>query len=124
MYVPGKPAASVGGAGSKLSSNEKPYPPAARRVEALTAAAGKMNRYPDPHGRELTDRLAEHLAVTGDLAKERDVSATLRWIVAELDLKLQQAREEIEQSWIVTRLPGPPMTALVCGLVSARELGR
>lgn len=63
VYVPGKPAASAGGAGWKLSSNENPYPPLPGVLEAVTAAAGKMNRYPDLHGRELTDRLAEHLAV-------------------------------------------------------------
>ncbi|MEU8789704.1 histidinol-phosphate transaminase [Streptomyces sp. NPDC048643] len=59
VYVPGKAAAS----GWKLSSNENPYPPLAGVLEAVTLAAGHMHRYPDPHGTELTDRLAEQLTV-------------------------------------------------------------
>jgi hypothetical protein len=53
-------------------------------------------------------KLKEQLTVvTGDLTKERAVTATLRRIVAELDLELQQARDEIEQTGNVTRLPAP-----------------
>ncbi|NDZ79303.1 histidinol-phosphate transaminase [Streptomyces sp. SID10853] len=59
VYVPGKTAAS----GWKLSSNENPYPPLDGVLEAVTLAAGRMHRYPDLHGTELTNRLAEHLAV-------------------------------------------------------------
>ncbi|GJF34508.1 putative phenylalanine aminotransferase [Kitasatospora sp. NE20-6] len=62
-YVPGKPAASTGGPGWKLSSNESPYPPLPGVLEAVAAAAGRMHRYPDPHCTELTERLAEHLSV-------------------------------------------------------------
>ncbi|MFC8231352.1 histidinol-phosphate transaminase [Streptomyces sp. NPDC057287] len=63
VYVPGKPAASTGDPGWKLSSNENPYPPLPGVLEALAAAAGQMHRYPDMHCTELTDRLAEHLSV-------------------------------------------------------------
>lgn len=63
VYVPGKPAASDDGPGWKLSSNENPYPPLPGVLEALTAAAGQMHRYPDLQCTELTHRLAEHLAV-------------------------------------------------------------
>ncbi|WP_405010010.1 histidinol-phosphate transaminase [Kitasatospora sp. NBC_01539] len=62
-YVPGRPAASADGPGWKLSSNENPYPPLPGVLEAVTAAAGRMNRYPDPLCTELTDRLAAHLSV-------------------------------------------------------------
>lgn len=62
-YVPGKPAASTGGPGWKLSSNENPYPPLPGVLEALASAAAEMHRYPDLHCTELTDRLAEHLTV-------------------------------------------------------------
>ncbi|MFE6755606.1 hypothetical protein ACFVDQ_18670 [Streptomyces sp. NPDC057684] len=52
--------------------------------------------------------MKEKLAVvTNDLANERAVTAILRRIVAELDLELQQAREDLEQSGHVTRLPAP-----------------
>ncbi|WP_406373829.1 hypothetical protein OH781_40440 [Streptomyces sp. NBC_01550] len=44
-------------------------------------------------------------AVTEELAKERVITSALRRIVAELDLELRQAREELEQSENVTRLP-------------------
>ncbi|WP_406340562.1 hypothetical protein [Streptomyces sp. NBC_01578] len=44
-------------------------------------------------------------AVTKELAKEWAVTSALRRIVAELDLELWQAREELEQSENVTRLP-------------------
>lgn len=79
-------------------------------VEEFQARVRAQNVTPSAM-QELADKCAklkEKLAVvTGDLAKERDVSATLRRIAAELDLELQQARKEIEQSGIVTRLPGP-----------------
>lgn len=53
---------------------------------------------------EVKEKLA---AVTKALAKEQAVSAALRRIVAELDLELMQAQEELEQSGNVTRLPAP-----------------
>ncbi|MFJ7496144.1 hypothetical protein ACIQZB_34225 [Streptomyces sp. NPDC097727] len=60
---------------------------------------------------ELTSKYAELeeelTVVTNDLTKERAVTATLQRTVAELDLELQQAREEVEQSGNVTRLPAP-----------------
>ncbi|MFF3831683.1 histidinol-phosphate transaminase [Streptomyces sp. NPDC002458] len=48
---------------AKRPDNENPYPPLPGVLDAVTAAAGNMNRYPDLHSTELTDRLAEHLAV-------------------------------------------------------------
>ncbi|MFF9352753.1 NUDIX domain-containing protein [Streptomyces sp. NPDC014734] len=53
---------------------------------------------------EAADKLA---TVTEALGKERAVTATVRRITAELDLELHQAREELEQSGNVTRLPTP-----------------
>ncbi|MET9588700.1 hypothetical protein ABZY10_37585 [Streptomyces sp. NPDC006539] len=58
---------------------------------------------------ELADKYAEAkgklAAVTEELAKEQVITSPLRRIVAELDLELRQAREELEQSENVTRLP-------------------
>lgn len=51
---------------------------------------------------ELKTRLAQ---ATAALAKERAVIAALRRIIAELDLELDQAREELAQSEKVSRLP-------------------
>lgn len=45
--------------GHKLSSNENPYEPLPSVLEAVAAAAGQMNRYPDPHSTDLVNALAE-----------------------------------------------------------------
>lgn len=47
-----------GGPLVKMSSNESPYRPHPAVAEAITAAARDANRYPDPSGRELRERLA------------------------------------------------------------------
>lgn len=51
-------AISAGGI-AQLASNESPAPPHPRVVEAIAAAAGAMNRYPDPDATLLRRRLAE-----------------------------------------------------------------
>ncbi|MEV7451772.1 hypothetical protein [Streptomyces nigra] len=71
------------------------------RARAQNATPAAMQELADKYG-ELREKLA---VVTEDLTKERAVTATLRRIVAELDLELRQAREELEQSGNVTRLP-------------------
>jgi len=58
-YKQGRPAVALEGTESfKISSNENPYPPLPSVVEAVTAALGKMNRYPESAATELTARLA------------------------------------------------------------------
>jgi histidinol-phosphate aminotransferase len=44
---------------AQLASNESPFPPHPKVVEAIEAAAGAMNRYPDPDATLLRRRLAE-----------------------------------------------------------------
>lgn len=44
---------------AQLASNESPYPPHPRVVEAIREVAGAMNRYPDPGATLLRRRLAE-----------------------------------------------------------------
>jgi histidinol-phosphate aminotransferase len=46
-YVPGKSALAGGGQVIKLSSNETPFGPSPRAVEAYLAAAETLSRYPD-----------------------------------------------------------------------------
>jgi histidinol-phosphate aminotransferase len=61
-YVPGR---TVPGA-IKLASNEVPYGPLPGVVEAITAAAGMANRYPDMGVVALRDALAERHSVRTD----------------------------------------------------------
>jgi histidinol-phosphate aminotransferase len=44
----------------KLASNESPFPPHSDVVEAITRAAGEINRYPDPDARALRRAIADH----------------------------------------------------------------
>jgi histidinol-phosphate aminotransferase len=63
-YKPGR--AAPGGRGApayKISSNENPYPPLPGVLEAATAAAGVMNRYPDMFATGLVAALAERFDV-------------------------------------------------------------
>ena len=63
-YVAGRPPTVRPGMTSyKLSSNENPYPPLPGVVEAVQAAVGQMNRYPDMGASGLYAALAESLDV-------------------------------------------------------------
>jgi histidinol-phosphate aminotransferase len=53
------PEAIASGNIAQLASNESPSPPHPQVVEAVAAAAGLMNRYPDPDATLLRRRLAE-----------------------------------------------------------------
>ncbi|WP_372594773.1 histidinol-phosphate transaminase [Actinotalea sp.] len=55
-YVPG--ARTSGGDQHKLSSNENPFAPLDSVREAVAAAAGQLNRYPDMFAGELVEALA------------------------------------------------------------------
>ncbi len=66
-YVAGKPPAPRPGLTTyKLSSNENPYPPLPGVVDAATAAAAQMNRYPDMGNTALYEALSDRLAVPTD----------------------------------------------------------
>ena len=60
-YVPG--ARPDGDHVVKLSSNELPYPPQEKVVQAAAAAAAQANRYPEMTGQTLVDALAERHGV-------------------------------------------------------------
>ncbi|HEY3808573.1 MAG TPA: histidinol-phosphate transaminase [Steroidobacteraceae bacterium] len=67
-YVPGKPAAELerelGISGvAKLASNENPYGPSPRALEAMQAALARVWLYPDGASHELKQELARHLGV-------------------------------------------------------------
>jgi histidinol-phosphate aminotransferase len=63
-YVPGRAATVRPDVTSyKLSSNENPYPPLPGVLEAVAAAAGSMNRYPDMGASALREALASRADV-------------------------------------------------------------
>jgi histidinol-phosphate aminotransferase len=53
------PEAIAAGDIAQLASNESPFPPHPKVVEAIERAAGAMNRYPDPGATLLRRRIAE-----------------------------------------------------------------
>jgi len=53
------PEAIAAGGIAQLASNESPFPPHPKVIEAIQAAAGAMNRYPDPDATLLRGRIAE-----------------------------------------------------------------
>jgi histidinol-phosphate aminotransferase len=58
-YVPGTSALPGGRAVIKLSSNETPFGPSPRAIDAYLAAAGSLPRYPDGSARPLREALAK-----------------------------------------------------------------
>lgn len=69
-YKPGKPIEQlqrergIKGTPAKLASNENPYPPQSKIRQALIAAVGEINRYPESGAPELTEKLAASLSVS------------------------------------------------------------
>lgn len=61
-YVPGEQPQDMQYV--KLNTNESPFPPAPAVLEAVNAAEiSRLNLYPDPEGRALREKLAEHYGV-------------------------------------------------------------
>ena len=50
----------------KLNTNESPFPPSKKAIEAATEAAARLQLYNDPTCRALTDKLAETYGVSPD----------------------------------------------------------
>ncbi len=70
-YQPGRPISEVKRELGlrqvvKLASNENPYPPSPKVIEAITRAAQDLNRYPDGYCYELRRAVAEFLHVDRD----------------------------------------------------------
>jgi histidinol-phosphate aminotransferase len=65
--APYKPGEQPGAAKViKLNTNENPYPPSAKVLEAVREASGRLERYPDPLGTSFRRVAAEVLGVTPD----------------------------------------------------------
>ncbi|MET0333352.1 MAG: histidinol-phosphate transaminase, partial [Rhizobacter sp.] len=64
-YVPGEQPQVAGLV--KLNTNENPYPPSPRVLEALRAEVGEgLRLYPEPTGRALRESVARHHGLTPD----------------------------------------------------------
>jgi histidinol-phosphate aminotransferase len=57
------PEAIAAGDIAQLASNESPFPPHPKVIEAIERAAGAMHRYPDPDATLLRQRIAERYEV-------------------------------------------------------------
>ncbi len=64
-YTPGEQPQT--GKVIKLNTNENPYPPSPRVVEAISEAAGRLERYPDPLGTAFRIAAGEVLGVDPDM---------------------------------------------------------
>lgn len=64
-YRPGRaaPGSGLSDPDLKLSSNENPYAPLPSVLEAVTAACGQMNRYPDLSNQLLAQAVGERLGI-------------------------------------------------------------
>jgi histidinol-phosphate aminotransferase len=65
-YVPGTAALAGEGPVIKLSSNETPFGPSQKAVEAYHAAAGHLSRYPDGSARRLRETLGRTYGLDPD----------------------------------------------------------
>ena len=100
-YVPGKSAESVAnehrlGAAIKLASNEVPYPPTQKVLDAITEAAATAHRYPDDNSSALRAALAARHGLRDDEVLVAGGSVTMcgQFILATCD-----AGDEVLYSW-------------------------
>ncbi len=115
-YVAGKPPVLRDGVTSyKLSSNENPFPPLPGVLEAVTAAAEAMNRYPDMGSRALYEALSERLGVpTTDLAAATGSVALLYHLVQ----AFCEPGDEVLHAW--RSFEAYPIATAVCGARSVQ----
>ena len=115
-YVAGRPPVPREGVATyKLSSNENPFPPLPEVVEAVTAAATTMNRYPDLGSTGLYQALAQRWDVpTGDLAAATGSVAVLYHLVQ----AFCEPGDEVLHAW--RSFEAYPIAAAVCGAASVK----
>lgn len=65
-YRPGRQVVGPDGQSYKLSSNESPYGPLPSVVEAMKAASGDVNRYPDSGAGDLVAAIGQRFGVPAD----------------------------------------------------------
>jgi histidinol-phosphate aminotransferase len=108
------PEAIAAGGIAQLASNESPSPPHQKVVEAIAAAAGAMNRYPDPDATLLRRRIAERYETDPARVAVGNGSCEILLAAAEA---LCEPGAEILYSW-----PAFSMYPYLPALTGAREV--
>jgi len=108
------PEAIAAGGIAQLASNESPLPPHPKVVEAIAAAAGAMNRYPDPDATLLRSRIAERYDTDPSRVAVGNGSCEILLAAAEA---LCEPGAEILYSW-----PAFSMYPYLAALTGAREV--
>jgi histidinol-phosphate aminotransferase len=108
------PEAIASGNIAQLASNESPTPPHPKVVEAVVAAAGLMNRYPDPDATLLRRRLAERYETEPSRVAVGNGSCEILLAAAEA---LCEPGDEILYAW-----PAFSMYPYLPALTGAREV--
>jgi histidinol-phosphate aminotransferase len=108
------PEAIAAGKIAQLASNESPFPPHPRVVEAIAAAAGAMHRYPDPDATLLRRRLAERFEADPSRIAVGNGSCEILLAAAEA---LCEPGDEILFAW-----PAFSMYPYLPALTGAREI--
>lgn len=118
-YTPGVPkghsAEDVAGSTlAQLASNESPYAPLPEVVEAIAAASGSMNRYPDPEATLLRKRIGERHGV--DPNRVAPANGSCEILLAAADALLEPGAE------IVYAWPAFSMYPILAAMSGAREI--
>jgi histidinol-phosphate aminotransferase len=108
------PEAIASGGIAQLASNESPFPPHPKVVEAIEAAAGAMHRYPDPDATLLRRRLAERFETDPSRVAVGNGSCEILLAAAEA---LCEPGAEILFAW-----PAFSMYPYLSALTGAREI--
>jgi histidinol-phosphate aminotransferase len=99
---------------AQLASNESPFPPHPKVIEAIQAASAAMNRYPDPDATLLRRRLAERFETEPGRVAVGNGSCELLLAAAEA---LCEPGAEIVYAW-----PSFSMYPYLAALTGAREI--
>jgi histidinol-phosphate aminotransferase len=108
------PEAIASGGIAQLASNESPFPPHPKVVEAIRAAAGAMNRYPDPDATLLRRRIADRYETEPGRVAVGNGSCEILLAAAEA---LCEPGSEILYAW-----PSFSMYPHLAALTGAREI--
>jgi histidinol-phosphate aminotransferase len=108
------PEAIAAGEIAQLASNESPFPPHPKVIEAIERAAGAMNRYPDPEATLLRRRVAERYGEEPGRVAVGNGSCEILLAAAEA---LCEPGDEILYAW-----PSFSMYPYLPALTGAREI--